>query len=137
MKNIIYITGIPTLQSFFRTSCTFNLIWLIFLAGGTIPLLEVTEGFNPGRLFEKYLDLRPENSVDYLFLHATCKKNPSFLEDPESVLFEANRKIGKNYVQTMCKRFRFQLISIWCVKCSDSRNCQKKKVLLRNSLIQF
>jgi hypothetical protein len=74
-------------------------------SGGIMPCLDIAEGFNPGLLLEKYLALRPEGSVDYLFLCAKyiSKKEQKELSNPNTVLFEPNRKIGKNHMTYMCK----------------------------------
>ena len=79
-------------------------------SGGSIPFLEVTPGFNPGLMLEKYLALRPTDALPYLLLHAkNFKKKPQELRNPFTQLFEPNRKIGKNYVQIMSKEISLAL----------------------------
>ena len=68
-----------------------------------MPFIEMTNGFNPGILFQKFLELRPDNALDpssNLFLNAILpgKKHVQKLADPNFQLFSGKRPIGKNNV---------------------------------------
>ena len=74
-----------------------------------MPFVEMAPEFNPGELFSKYLQLRPDEANEPsspLFLVSKCltKKHASKVSDPFFELFAAKRPIGKNHVGIMCRR---------------------------------
>ena len=62
-------------------------------AGGTLPFLEVSPGFNPGLLLERYIGLIPSST--YLLLHATSGKNGAFLRIQRPNCFMLTEKLEK------------------------------------------
>ena len=72
--------------------------------------MDFTRDFNPGKLFEAYLNLCPTGSTmegrkgGYLFSKCMKQTTTFHIHDPkEEVLFQPNQKIGKDKVAIMMK----------------------------------
>ena len=68
-----------------------------------IPFLDINKFLNPGKLFEQYLTYLPSQDPEApLFPKPRLSSKHFDLLDPETlVLFEENRKVGRNNVRTM------------------------------------
>ena len=77
---------------------------------GVIPYMDITDQYNPGLLFETYLNVcADEGTIDgreggYLFSKPKFQSATFHIHDAEEkVLFQPNQKVGKDSVALMLK----------------------------------